>query len=162
RYECPAWWGIEHTLRIEQGNRVVLERTYGALENPKLWPFGKGLQPMVDWDWGSGDNIVWEPADRGVALTAGEAKFTLIATRQPEDQPRQRGAARRNIDCIFLTTDLEDGIRDAKKAFYHAMDRHLAQTDDCWVRIMNPKSATNAITASLRIAEHNPYWQKRG
>jgi hypothetical protein len=162
RYECPAWWGIEHTLRIEQGNRVVLERTFGALENPKLWPFGKGLQPMVDWDWGSGDNIVWEPADHGVALAAGEAKFTLIAARQPENQPRQRGAARRNIDCIFLTTDLEDGIRDAKKAFYHTMDRHLAQTDDCWVRLTNPKLATNAITALLRIAEHNPYWQKRG
>jgi hypothetical protein len=162
RYECPAWWGIEHTLRIEQGDRVVLERTYGALENPKLWPFGKGLQPMVDWDWGSGDNVVWEPSDSGVTLRAGDAKFTLIASHQAEDQPRQRGAARRNIDCIFLTTDLEDGIRDAKKAFYHTMDRHLAQTDDCWVRLVNPKPATNAVTASLRIAEHNPYWQKRG
>ena len=162
RYECPSWWGIEHTLRIEQAGRVVFERTYGALANPKLWPFGKGLQPMVEWDWGSGDNIVWEPGDQGVELIAGNASFTLIANHQPENQPRQRGAARRNIDCIFLTTDLGDGFRDAKKAFYHTMDRHLAQTDDCWLRLVNPKSATNAIMASLRIAEHNPYWQKRG
>jgi hypothetical protein len=162
RYECPSRWSIEHTLRIEQGGGVVFERTYGALKNPKLWPFGKGIQPMVEWDWGSGDNVVWEPSDNGIALTAGDATFTLIATRQPEDQPEQRGAARRNIDCIFLTTDLDDGIREAKKAFYHLFDRHLAQTDECWIRLSNPKSATNSLTASLRLAEHNPYWQKRG
>jgi hypothetical protein len=117
---------------------------------------------MVEWDWGSGDNVVWEPSDDGVALTAGAVTFKLIARTQPENQPQQRGAARRNIDCIFLTTDLEDGIRDAKRAFYHLLDRHLAQTGECWIRIANPRRATNAITASLRVAEHNPYWQKRG
>jgi len=187
RYECPSWWSVEHTVRINQGGGRVFERTYGALANPKLWPFGKGLQPMVEWDWGSGDNVVWEPSDSGVALTKGEAIIRLIADEQPEEQPRQRGAARRNIDCIFLTTDLEDGIRDAKKAFYHTFDRHLAQTGDCWMRVVNrapgilpgrtssdsaaPRFSEGAtrqdaggtlITVSLRVAEHNPYWQKRG
>lgn len=160
RYECPSWWSIEHTLRIEQNGKKVFERKYGAVENPKLWPFGKGMQPMVEWDWGSGDNVVWESSSEAVHLEAGAATFILIAERQPTTGPKQRGAARRNIDCIFLTTDLEEGFRDAKKSFYSAMDRHLNQAGECFLRISN--LGGTAIHAQLRVAEHNPYWQKRG
>jgi hypothetical protein len=42
RYECPSNFAVEHTVRIEQGGKVVFERKYGAVTNPKLWPFARG------------------------------------------------------------------------------------------------------------------------
>src|SRR5207302_438215 len=62
RYECPSNFAVEHTLGIEQNGRTVFTRKYGAVGNPKLWPFNKGLVPMVEFEWGSGDNVVWEPS----------------------------------------------------------------------------------------------------
>lgn len=161
RYELPSRWRVEHTLKIEQGGRALLNRIYGRTDSPKLWPFGKGIVPMVDWDWGSGDNVVWESSDP-VALSRGRATFTLIAEKQEgEALPDCRGAAKRNVDCVYLTTDLEDGLRDAKQAFYHRFDKHLCQRGDLWIRVTNPKEGKAPVWVALDVKEHNPYWQKR-
>ncbi|MBI3463132.1 MAG: hypothetical protein HY000_08755 [Planctomycetes bacterium] len=161
RYELPSRWRVEHTLKIEQTGKVALDRKYGKIDSPKLWPFSQGITPMVDWSWGSGDNVVWEFSDP-VTISKGQAKFTLIAEQQAgESLPDCRGAARRNIDCVFLTTDLEDGIRDAKQAFYHKFDKHLNQRGDLWIRITNPVDGKAPLWVALDVKEHNPYWQKR-
>src|SRR5438552_1906549 len=160
RYECPSNWAIEHTLRIEQNGKVVFERKYGAVSNPKLWPFGKGIVPMVEWDWGSGDNVVWEPGDP-VALAKGPAKFTLLAGKQPADLPRG-GAAKRNIDCLYLTTDTDFGIKDANKQFWHVLDQALNQRGECFLRVSNPAGAAIPLSVKLDVKTHNPYWRPRG
>jgi hypothetical protein len=161
RYECPSNFAVEHTLRIEQGGKVVFERKYGAVTNPKLWPFAKGMTPMVQWDWGSGDNVVWEPSPQVVPLVKGTARFTLLAGKQPADLPRG-GPARRNIDCIYLTTDAEFGIKDAAKQFFHVLDRVLNQQGECYLRVSNPAGAMLPLSAKVDVKTHNPYWQPRG
>ncbi len=161
RYELPSRWRVEHTLRIEQSGKVALDRRYGKIDSPKLWPFRKGITPMVDWEWGSGDNIVWETSEP-IALVKGKATLTLIAQSQESEKlPHCRGAAKRNIDCVFLTTDLSDGIRDADKAFYHIFDKHLNQSGDLWIRVSNPADGKAPLFVALDVKEHNPYWQKR-
>jgi hypothetical protein len=161
RYELPSRWRVEHTLRIEQAGKVALDRKYGKIDSPKLWPFRKGITPMVDWEWGSGDNVVWEFSDP-IPLVQGKAILTLVADKQADESPPAcRGAARRNIDCIFLTTDLDDGIRDADKAFYHTFDKHLHQAGDLWMRVTNLAGAAAPLWVGLDVKEHNPYWQKR-
>ncbi len=162
RYELPSRWRIEHSVKIDQAGRPALDRVFGKIDSPKLWPFRKGITPMVDWDWGSGDNVVWEHSEP-VALKKGKATITLVAGPQAgEKLPECRGAARRNIDCLLLTTDLDDGIRDADKAFYHTFDKHLNQAGDLWIRVTNPSDGMkSSFWVGLEVKEHNPYWQKR-
>src|SRR5437667_71699 len=74
----------------------------GARDNVKIWAFRQGLKKEVAWDWGADENIVWEGHDALVELEAGRATLTLVAERQPGD------AARRNVDLVLLTRDLDD------------------------------------------------------
>jgi hypothetical protein len=161
RYELPSRWSAEHTLRITQGGRKRLDRVYGRLQSPKLWPFSQGVKPMVEWPWGSGDNIVWECSDP-LELRQGKATLTLVAGPQPgEALPACHGAARRNVDCVLLTTDLEEGLRDAKKTTYPQLDHHLNQRGGLWIRVANPRNGPAPLWLALDVKEHNPYWQKR-
>ncbi len=161
RYENPSRWSVEHTIRIEQRGKVVLERKYGATSNPKVWPMGKGLVPMAEFPWGSGDNLVWEPSDQLVALEAGPAKITLIAGPQPEAAMSRGGAARRNLDALLLTDDATFGLVHPEKNTYHSIDRVLSQRGECWLRVGNPARATAPLGVDLLLLAHNPYWQPR-
>jgi hypothetical protein len=116
---------------------------------------------MVQWDWGSGDNVVWELSPQLVPLAKGAARFTHLAGKQPADLPRG-GPARRNIDCIYLTTDADFGIKDAAKQFFHVMDRVLNQQGECYLRVSNPAGAKLPLSAKVDVKTHNPYWQPRG
>ena len=51
RYECPAWWGVEHTLRIEQGGGLVFERTTAHCQIPGYGRLAKASSP---WSIGIG------------------------------------------------------------------------------------------------------------
>src|SRR5947208_385650 len=73
----------------------------GARDNLKIWAFGQKLKKEVAWDWGAGENVVWEGHDAAVQLKAGTARLTLVADKQPEP------AARRNVDLVMLTSDEE-------------------------------------------------------
>ncbi|MBN1628759.1 MAG: hypothetical protein JW990_03250, partial [Thermoleophilia bacterium] len=109
RYEAAYRFETQFGIRIEQGGRVVFDRAYGARDQIKLWAFRQGLQKEVRWGWGPVENIVWQGLgadgdDYSVALHAGKARLTLYKDKQPEP------AARRNVDVVFLTNDM-DGIR---------------------------------------------------
>jgi hypothetical protein len=162
RYECPSRFAVEHTLRIDQNGKVVFERLYGATTNPKLWPFGKGITPMVEFEWGSGDNVVWEPSREPITLSKGPAKFTLLAGKQKSADMKKGGNAKRNIDCIYLTTDTEFGIKDANKQTWHVLDRVLNQAGECYLRVTNPADASWPLSVDVAVKAHNPYWQPRG
>jgi hypothetical protein len=160
RYENPSRWSVEHTVRIEQGGNVVFERTYGRTSSPKLWPFEQGLKPMAEFSWGSGDNVVWEPAPELVNLRAGPARLTLLAGRQAEEAMPRGGAAERHIDCLLLTTDAHAGVDDGPPPMWHRLDRVLNQDGQAFLRVTN--TAPQARSFALAVFTHSPYWQPRG
>src|SRR5436190_12647800 len=90
RYESCYRFETQFRLRIEQNGKTVLDRLYGARDNVKIWAFRQKLKKEVAWDWGAGENIVWEGHDAYVELQPGRATLRLIATQQPEP------AAKRN------------------------------------------------------------------
>ena len=55
----------------------------------------------MGWSWGEVENIVWEGHDAFANLQAGRIAIRLVAAKQPEP------AAKRNVDLITLTTDVE-------------------------------------------------------
>jgi hypothetical protein len=159
RYELPADWTAEHTIRVEQRGKVVVERRYGLAENKKVWTMGGGFVPFAHFTWGSGDNIVWEPSDP-IELAAGPARVTILAGPQAPSKDA-RGPARRNLDVLAFTDDLEFGLKDPEKHTWHEVDHLLAQEGECWLRLTAPADAPAPLSATLAIMAHNPYWNPR-
>lgn len=157
RYEAAYRFETQFTLIVEQNGKKLLERLYGANKNPKLWAFKQGLKPDVGWDWGASENIVWEGTDVFVALQPGEATLTLVAAKQPEP------AAKRNLDLVMLTTDVEQVKMRIEKENYLPLDGMLTQSGDVWMKVTNAGDKpltfkSGAAPAGGNWTEHSPYW----
>jgi len=159
RYEAAYRFETQFRLQIEQGGRRVLDRLYGARDNVKIWAFRQKLKKEVGWSWGAVENIVWEGHDAFVNLKPGLATITLIAGKQPEP------AARRNVDLVMLTTDVEQVKMRIEKENYLPLDGMLTQSGDVWLRVTNRDN--KPITFQGRRAmgagagnwqQHSPYW----
>lgn len=151
RYEACFRFQTQFRVQIEQGGKTVLDRLYGARENPKIWAFGEKLKPEVMWPWGAVENVVWEGHDAAVDLQPGPAKITLIAVKQPEP------AARRNVDCLLLTRDIDDVKQRIEKESYLPLDGLLTQEGDVYFRLKNDGPAGLTLTVP-NTTEHSPYW----
>ncbi|MDB5353663.1 MAG: Beta-galactosidase trimerization domain protein [Phycisphaerales bacterium] len=152
RYEAAVRFQTQFRLQIEQGGKTRLDRLYGARDNPKIWAFHEKIKPEAVWSWGAVENVVWEGHDAFVELDAGEAKLTLIASRQPEP------AARRNVDLVMLTSDVEQVHRRIEKENYLPLDGMLTQAGDLYVKLHNDRAGA-AVTVTLPPGiEHSPYW----
>jgi len=151
RYE--ACWRFQTIFgaRIEQGGKTVFQRDYGALDNVKVWAFGEGLKKEVRWWWGPDENIVWEGYDYEVKLAKGPARMILTKGRQPEP------AARRNVDIVMLTDEVEDLDKRLKSENYLPFDGLLTQDGDLFIRFRNVGSV-GAFQASGGVTEHSSYW----
>ena len=149
RYEAAYRFETQFRLVIRQNGRDKLSRLYGARDNQKIWAFGKKLAAEVAWDWGAAENIVWEGHDASIDLDAGPATFTLIADKQTEP------AARRNVDVIMLTPDVEDVARRIEKEGYLPLDGLLTQAGDLHLRA---RAQSRAIIEVPHGTEHSPYW----
>ncbi len=154
RYEQPYDYSVEFDIEIEQGGKNVFQRGYGRRDAPKLWAFGKGFQPQVLWEWGGGDNIVWEGRDAKASLKKGKATLVLKKGPQKGDQ-----AARRNVDLVMLTDD-EAGIqKQLKEAKYLPLDGWLTQEGDVSFEVMNPAGSSGPLAVKFGpCTEHSPYW----
>ena len=108
-----------------------MDRLYGARKNVKIWPFGERLKTEVSWTWGAVENVVWEGHDAFVNLQAGPATISLVAGNQAEP------AARRNVDLVMLTTDVEEVHARIEKEKYLPLDGLLTQSGDVWLRVTN-------------------------
>lgn len=153
RYEAAYRFETQFTLKIEQAGKVKLNRLYGSRDNVKVWAFSPsgGLKKEVGWYWGAVENTVWEGHDAFVDLEPGRAKITLIADKQP--QP----AAKRNVDAILLTTNVEDVRNRIEQERYLPLDGLLTQAGDVFIRVHN--AGAEAVT--MRVphgTEHSPYW----
>ncbi|MCE9592502.1 MAG: beta-galactosidase trimerization domain-containing protein [Planctomycetes bacterium] len=154
RYEAAYRFETQFTVKIEQNGTTRLERLYGARKNTKVWAFsnsGGGLKNEVAWYWGAVENVVWEGHDVAVDLAAGRAKITLIADHQPEP------AAKRNVDAILLTPDVEDVTKRINAEGYLPLDGLLTQAGDVFLKVQNHADNELAVGVS-NGTEHSPYW----
>jgi hypothetical protein len=142
RYEAPHGFDGGFEVVVAQGEKRV-KRTFGKLEGKKLWPFGEGFKSEVVWDWGANENIVWEGDDFEMALTKGEAVITMVAQKTGDRPP-----AKRNIDCLILTNDLEGLKLRLEKETNMPLASWLTQSGDLWVRVVNRNKET-AVRVTL-------------
>lgn len=159
RYEAAYRFETQFRVRIEQNGKQLLDRLYGARKNDKIWAFGQKIVNEVGWSWGAGENVVWEGHDAFVDLKPGRATITLVAGNQPEP------AARRNIDLVMLTTDVEQVNERIEKEKYLPLDGMLTQSGDVWLRVTNSgpdkltfKGGKAGGAGKGNWQQHSPYW----
>ncbi|MBW3597165.1 MAG: beta-galactosidase trimerization domain-containing protein [Planctomycetes bacterium] len=157
RYEAAYRFETQFRVQVEQNGDTVFDRLYGARENVKIWAFGQKLQKEVAWSWGAVENIVWEGHDAYADLQPSRATLRLIAARQPEP------AAKRNVDLVMLTADVEQVQMRIDKENYLPLDGMLTQSGDVWLRVTNqgPKPLTftgRSAPGGGNWQQHSPYW----
>lgn len=160
RYEQPFDFSVEFTIEIEQAGKIAYKQIFGKLEDPKIWALnGNKRVPMERYWWGGTDNIVWQ--EKGTAkLSKGPATIRLIAGPQLDAGKPRVNAARRNVDVICLTNDVE-GLASQKKTRYLEYDGWLVQDGDLFVRVTNPKDAVAPcipVIEPLGGGQHSPYY----
>lgn len=152
RYEAAYRFETQFRLQIEQNGKTRLDRLYGARANVKIWGFHQKLKKELSWDWGAVENVVWEGHDAFVELEAGRARLALIADKQPTP------AARRNVDLVMLTSDVEQVKMRIDKENYLPLDGMLTQAGDVHVKLHNLKDSSPMTLTVNPGGEHSPYW----
>ena len=156
RYEAAYRFETQFHVKVEQAGQVKLDRLYGARQNLKIWAFGSKLKTEVAWSWGAVENVVWEGHDAFADLQPGRAKIILTAGPQPAPQ------AKRNVDLVMLTRDVEQVQMRIDKEAYLPLDGMLTQAGDVWLKVSNP-GASKVTVKSLDfpagpVQQHSPYW----
>jgi len=152
RYACPYMRHCIFSVRIGQAGQPAIEREFGRLQSPKMWPFGGGVQPMASYSWGGGDNMVWEGDSVAFPLRQGTATVELTAAHQPSL------AAQRQVDVLLLTP-LDEEVRSRlAKWSYLPLDGLLTQSGDLMLRVTNPRGGPAPCLLNLSTIEHSPYW----
>jgi hypothetical protein len=157
RYEAAYRFETQFRVQVEQNGKLVLNRLYGARNNLKIWAFNQKLKKEIGWSWGAVENIVWEGHDAFATLNPGRATIRLIAVKQPEP------AAKRNIDLVMLTTDVEQVKSRIEKEKYLPLDGMLTQSGDVFLRVTNLSGkpltfAGGKATGGGNWQQHSPYW----
>jgi hypothetical protein len=157
RYEAAYRFETQFRVQVEQAGKTVLDRLYGARDNLKIWAFSQKLKTEVGWSWGAVENIVWEGHDAFATLQPGRATIRLIAGKQPEP------AAKRNVDLVMLTTDVEQVQMRIDKEKYLPLDGMLTQSGDVFLRVSNLGGQPLTFTGKNAPAggnwqQHSPYW----
>lgn len=108
RYEYMPFTEAQVKVVVEQGGKIVAEKIMCTKGSPKTCPWSDGtkLEPQYDPPWGN-EGITEEPMDIP-NLAAGPARIRLLGVEQPKVEGV---AANRNIDCIYLTSDVKDEWR---------------------------------------------------
>jgi hypothetical protein len=157
RYEAAYRFETQFRVRVEQKGKSVLDRLYGARKNLKIWAFSQKLKTEHAWSWGASENIVWEGHDAFANLQAGEATITLITAKQPGP------AAKRNVDCLLLTTDEAQVKMRIEKEKYLPLDGMLTQAGDVFLKVTNLGGgelifAGKGAPGGGNWQQHSPYW----
>jgi len=157
RYEAAYRFETQFRVQVEQGGKLVLNRLYGARDNLKIWAFGQKVKKEVGWSWGAVENIVWEGHDTFAGLKPGRATIRLIASGQPEP------AAKRNVDLVMLTTDVDEVRHRIENENYLPLDGLLTQSGDVYLRVTNRDNKPltfkgGRATGGGNWQQHSPYW----
>jgi len=157
RYEAAYLFETQFRVRVEQSGKAALDRLYGARKNLKIWAFSQKLKTEHAWSWGASENIVWEGHNAYANLQPGIATITLTTGKQPKP------AAKRNIDCLLLTTDEEQVKMRIDKERYLPLDGMLTQAGDVFVKVTNRGSTELTFGGAKAVGggnwqQHSPYW----
>jgi len=152
RYEAAYRFETRFTLMVEQKGAKKLERLYGSTDNLRIWAFREKLKKEVAWPWGAVENVVWEGHDALVDLDAGVATLTLKAEKQPGQ------AARRNVDLVMLTSDLDQVKMRIEKENFLPLDGMLTQAGDVFLKVHNHADGGDLKLTVPNGTEHSPYW----
>ena len=157
RYEAAYRFETQFSVRVEQQGKVALNRLYGARKNLKIWAFNQKLKDEHAWSWGASENIVWEGHNAYAQLKPGVATITLTTDKQPKP------AAKRNIDCLLLTTDEEQVKMRIDKERYLPLDGMLTQSGDVFVKVTNRGDEKLTFGGAKAVGggnwqQHSPYW----
>lgn len=150
RYEAAYRFETRFRLQIEQQGQKKLDRLYGARDNLRIWAFREKLKKEHAWPWGAVENVVWEGHDAFVELQAGPAQLTLVAGKQPEP------AAKRNVDLVMLTSDVEQVRQRIEKENFLPLDGMLTQANDVYLKV-HSRGGDLKLTIPPGT-EHSPYW----
>ena len=150
-YEAPWLYNTRFGLRIEQNGRAVFDQAYGGADQIRTWPFGYWHQAQFNPGYGGGDNVPWEGIGHEADLRAGEASFTLYTLENPEP------AAKRNVDVIYLTTDLSDKPANLTDPFFD----ELRMPGGPYLRVTNLGRAPMWVDAHLSL-NRRPWGQGIG
>jgi hypothetical protein len=150
-YEAPYSYNTCFGLRIEQGGRVVFDEPYGGATHIRTWPFGSWNQAQFNPGYGGGDNAAWEGIGHEADLRAGSASFTLYTLGNPEP------SAKRNVDVVFLTTDLSDKPANP----YDPLLDDLRMPGGPYLRVTNLGAAPMWVEARL-LYNRRPWGQGIG
>lgn len=108
RYEYMPFTESRFKVAVEQGGKVVAEKLMGGRENPRVCPWSDGTKLEPQYDPPSGhEGVTEEPLDIA-ALAAGTVRIRLTTVPQPHIQGV---TADRNLDCLYLTSDVQDAWR---------------------------------------------------
>ncbi len=128
-YEAPADYNTCFGISVRQAGLEALNTVMGRADQVRLWPLGLGLRKQINPAYGGGDNVTWQGAE--LDLKAGPAEFILTAVPNPEP------AAKRNLDVIYLTTELSDTPANKTDPFLN----DFCLPGRFWVRIHNTSAA---------------------
>lgn len=142
-FEAPKDYNACFGLRIVQNGKTVLDERMGGADQVKLWPLKWGYQAQVSPYYGGGDNVAWQGAK--VELEEGDATFVLYTTDNPAP------AAKRNIDVIFVTSDLSEEPSDPIDPFLNELPR----PGKLYMRISNLGPETMKVIIGARINRRN-------
>ncbi|MBA2450491.1 MAG: hypothetical protein H0V51_20945, partial [Chloroflexi bacterium] len=151
RYEYPYRdYHVLFQVSIEQPGRAPIRLEYGRPEATRLWFFNLPDAPWHDLAHGV-EGLVGEA--RLAELAAGSATVTLEAIGNPEP------AANRNLDLLFLTTDLEDGFRGRGARAYPLLDEiGAAAAGRTFLRITNPADSGESFHVEARYSINRVPW----
>ncbi|QDU96846.1 beta-galactosidase trimerization domain-containing protein [Lignipirellula cremea] len=157
RYEAAYRFETQFRVQVEQKGKKVVDRLYGARKNVKVWAFRQKLQTEVGWSWGAVENVVWEGHNVFASLQPGPAVIRLIAGKQPTP------AAKRNVDLVMLTTDVDQVNMRIEKENYLPLDGMLTQSGDVHLKVTNLGAEPLKFTGGRAPSggnwtEHSPYW----
>ena len=157
RYEAAYRFETQFRVRVEQNGKTALNRLYGARKNIKIWAFSQKLKAEHAWSWGASENIVWEGHNAYANLKPGVATITLTTAKQPKP------AAKRNVDCLLLTTDEAQVKMRIEKEKYLPLDGMLTQAGDVFLKVINHGAAELTFASGTAPGggnwrQHSPYW----
>lgn len=152
RYEYP-WRQVDVSFRIviEQAGEPVFEAVFGRQDAVRTWFFN-----LPDAPWNDLPHGVEGPVSevRDARLEAGPATIRLLS------EPQAGLAADRNVDFVFVTSDLRDEFRGRGERLYPILDEiSRAVERRTFVRITNPAEASAPVTVDAQYTLNRAPWQ---
>ena len=155
RYEYPAFCETRFRVEIEQGGKTVLAHVMGT-KTSERYAFGDP-KPKAQHDPSWGPEGLMVEVVTTPALAAGKARIRLLGTAQPQTPGV---AAHRNIDLVYLTSDLKDEWRkhySKQTNLYPILDAFRDTRGPRWEARVTNRGASPAVVRIEYVYNRIPW-----